>query len=134
MSSLNVVSVEGSIQSPSYLGVLHTREARRAFIDAWKRYLHETPSPGIFQFIVYCLLLGKPLGHAFTPITRVSKLENGQTPYGKVLRACSSLAWHLSCSESPPWLSLLGVGPVECDAIMQTARSITEASLFAERR
>jgi len=95
-------SLSASLDAPALPGVLQDPVARRAVRLAWKAYVRRlaesarakpgTPSgPSARDLVVYCLLLGRPLHRAFTPVTNPVKLANGQRPYEGLMHALASV-------------------------------------------
>lgn len=64
----------------------------RAFMLAWKIAANTralTPQ----KMAVYALLMGRPLGRAFSPISNHKKLGGGHRPWGSALSAIRSLSF-----------------------------------------
>ncbi len=160
VSNVAAVSAETAVEPTSRVlpGLLKDPAARRAVRAAWKAYVaeasarsdNEHPGPSARDLAVYCLLLGKPLSRAFTPITNDVKLANGQRPWASLMDTLASLdRFHRGLDLQPLLMKLqaprvevpnqrIGSGvqlgytriPVR-EELLQAARAVTVAQLEA---
>ena len=114
-------------------GILIEKTARKNFRLAWKAYLRENESQSPTAFLAFCLLLGKPVSKAFSPVVRPSKLANGRTPYDTACNSARTLSYLASLKEPVPFLARLGIGPEEQKALHEAAKAVTETALLEER-
>lgn len=88
------ISAEGR---PALPGILQSPAERKAFRQAWcarvAALAAQTPrsGPSAIDMALYCLMLGKPLIRAFSPVTNARKLANGAHAYGYKVFAVASL-------------------------------------------
>jgi hypothetical protein len=115
-------------------GVLTEKLARKRFRLAWKAYLKNHPKSGAKAYLVYSLLLGKPLSAAFKPVSRPGKLANGRRPYDTLKRTADGLTWWVNANvfEETSWLKELGISESQAEALGQAALAVDEAELLAE--
>lgn len=107
-SATSVASVDSNASSAAcapefgfaYPGLLTTGPSRKAFHAAWKTYVANAslfegkhPGPSARDMAVYCLLLGKSLEKAFSPISNRVKLANNQQPFEGLQSALAGLAY-----------------------------------------
>lgn len=77
----------------SFSGLLSTAQRHHDFIVAFRKLAHArmlTPQ----HLALRALVLGKPLGRAFSPVTNTVKLANGQEAWREALTAArTSVCW-----------------------------------------
>ena len=92
-----LASDTGRTFTRTYPGLLSSADERRRVRAAWKAFVakprlaFESRGPSTRDIAVYSLLMGKPLNRAFSPVTNVVKLANGQRPFGALLSALLAL-------------------------------------------
>lgn len=101
--------------------------SRAAFRAAWK-VLSDQRALSSAHMALYALLMGRPVGRAFSPITNSSKINNGQAPWA----AAMSAAWAVSRNGLlPPFSDLPGVDIERLKAA--AADAMSEQALVASR-
>ncbi|MBK3779828.1 hypothetical protein G3A43_06145 [Paraburkholderia aspalathi] len=110
-------------------GLLTTGTSHYAFRAAFRRLAHARKL-NAQHMALHAILMGKPLGLAFSPISNTTKLANGQSPWMNALAAIHSLATRPDAS------CLLLCGEAVLAKAQDSARACTVADLetqFAAR-
>lgn len=124
MSNTSTAASAAPVSSSSNApGVLSDRTRRAAVRRLWKRYAAEG-SIYAQDLFTFCLLFGKPIRAAFTPVRHPRKLANGQRPFGAAERAAQSLALTLSYHRTTALTKALELSVEECEALQQALRQL----------
>lgn len=80
------------ILTHQYPSAFESESEYRAFMLAWK-IAANTRALSPQKMAMYAILIGRPLGRAFSPISNHQKLSGGHRPWGSALSAIRSLSF-----------------------------------------
>lgn len=93
-------------------GLLTTKESNLAFRAAFRELAHARKLSAQ-HMALFAIVTGKPLGHAFSPVTNSRKLANGQAAWGGALTAVHCATRY----PDPDALTLLAVAGLTKDDV-----------------